>query len=209
MGEVLSVYERPYDPANPVLCMDEQPVQWTKETRTPIPATKDRPKRVDYEYERNGTASLFMFCEALVGWRQVAARPRRTKVDWAEEVAALLRTRYARCETVTLVCDNLSTHTRGAFYESFAPAEARGYVEKLRFCHTPKHGSWLNVAECELAALTKQCVGGRRIGTLATLREEVAAWSAATNARGRDVDWQFRIDDARSTLKSLYPRLQT
>ena len=209
MEEVLSVYERPYDPAHPVLCMDEQPVQLTKQTRTPLPATKDRPKRVDYEYERNGTACVFMFNEALVGRRQVTARPRRTKVDWAEEVAELLRTRYAKCETVTLVCDNLNTHSRGAFYEAFAPAEARSHVEKLRFCHTPKHGSWLNVAECELAALTKQCAGGRRIGTLGKLRSEVAAWSAATNARGREVDWQFKIDDARTKLKSLYPNLQT
>ncbi len=208
MEEVLEVYQRPYDPAHPVLCMDEQPVQLTKETRTPIPATRDRPRRVDYEYERNGTACVFMFNEALVSWRQVTVRPRRTKVDWAVEVAALLRTRYARCETVTLVCDNLNTHTRGAFYEAFEPAEARGYLQKLRFCHTPKHGSWLNVAECELSCLTRQCLTGRRIGTLAKLRSETAAWSAATNARCRDVDWQFRLDDARTKLKSLYPKFK-
>jgi len=205
MEEVLEVYERPYDPARPVLCMDEQPVQLTKETRTPIPATRDRPKRIDYEYERNGTACVFMFNEALVSWRQVAARPRRTKVDWAEEVAELLRTRYARCETVTLVCDNLNTHTRGAFYEAFEPAEARAYLRKLRFCHTPKHGSWLNVAECELSCLTRQCLTGRRIGTLAKLRSETAAWSAATNTTCRDVDWQFTTEQARIKLKSLYP----
>ena len=208
MEEVLSVYERPYDPAHPVLCMDEQPTQLTKETRTPIPATKTHAKRVDYEYERNGTASIFLFCEALVGWRQVTARPRRTKVDWAEEVGRLLRTRYARCETVTLVCDNLNTHTRGAFYEAFEPAEARAYLSKLRFCHTPKHGSWLNVAECELSCLTRQCLTGRRIGTLATLRSETAAWSAATNATCRDVDWQFTTAQARIKLKSLYPRFK-
>ncbi|QDT17210.1 IS630 family transposase [Alienimonas californiensis] len=188
--------------------MDEQPVQLTKETRTPIPATRDRPKRVDYEYERNGTASLFLFCETLVGWRQVAARPRRTKVDWAEEVGRLLRTRYARCEPVTLVCDNLNTHTRGAFYEAFEPAEARAYLRKLRFCHTPKHGSWLNVAECELSCLTRQCLTGRRIGTLAKLRSETAAWSAATNATCRDVDWQFTTEQARINLKSLYPKFK-
>ena len=208
MEEVLAVYERSYDPANPVVCMDEQPVQLTKETRTPIPATKDHAKRVDYEYERNGTASIFCFNETLVSWRQVTARPRRTKVDWAEEVGRLLRERYAHCESVTLVCDNLSTHTRGAFYEAFDPAKARSCLEKLRFCHTPKHGSWLNIAECELACLTKQCLSHRRIGTLAKLKSEVAAWSEATNRRCRDVHWQFRIDEARTKLASLDPKFQ-
>jgi len=128
MENVLETYEKPYDRAHPVICMDEQPVQLIKETRQPIPATKDHPKRVDYEYERNGTASIFMFCEPLGGWRQATAREHRTKFDWAQEVASLLDGRYADCERITLVCDNLNTHTMGAFYEAFEPAQARSYV---------------------------------------------------------------------------------
>src|SRR6056297_2586157 len=143
MENVLETYEKPYDPAHPVICMDEQPVQLIKESRQPIPATKDHPKRVDYEYERNGTASIFMFCEPLGGWRQATAREHRTKFDWAQEVASLLDGRYADCERITLVCDNLNTHTMGAFYEAFEPAQARSYVRRINFCFTPKHGSWL------------------------------------------------------------------
>ena len=153
MEDVLEAYAEAYDPQHPVLCMDEQPVQLLKETQVPIDATKKHGKRVDYEYERNGTASIFMFAEPLSGFRQATARERRTKVDWAIEVARLLDTRYAACEKVTLVCDNLNTHTKGAFYESFAPARARQLVRRIDFCYTPKHGSWLNIAEIELSAL--------------------------------------------------------
>ena len=142
MEEVLETYEKPYDSAHPVLCMDEQPVQLLKETRTPIDATREHGKRVDYEYERNGTASIFMFAEPLAGFRQATARPQRTKVDWALEVAGLLDTRYTECERVTLVMDNLNTHTQGAFYEAFEPDKARAYLRRLDFCFTPKHGSW-------------------------------------------------------------------
>lgn len=151
MEEVLETYEKPYDPAHPVLCMDEQPVQLIGETRVPIPATKKHPKRVDYEYERKGTASIFMFTEPLAAFRQATARPHRTKSDWALEVAHLLDTRYAEVGQVTLVCDNLNTHTKGAFYEAFEPEQARQYVRRINFCYTPKHGSWLNIAECELS----------------------------------------------------------
>lgn len=207
MEAVLDTYATPYDPRVPVVCMDEQPVQLLKETRVPMPATKEHPRRVDYEYERAGVASLFLFCEPLVGWRQVTARVRRTKADWAVEVAALLTGRYAAAETVILVCDNLNTHTIGAFYEAFDPATARGLVRRLEIRHTPKHGSWLNVAECELSAITRQCVTGRRFGTLDELRAETTAWQVHTNDRQRGVDWQFRIDDARVKLKSLYPKL--
>ena len=207
MEEVLDTYAAPYDSQHPVLCMDEQPVQLLQETRTPIPATKDHPRRVDYEYERAGTASVFLFCEPLVGWRSVSIRERRTKVDWALEVAELLRTRYAEAEKVILVCDNLNTHTKGAFYEAFPPAEARALVRRLEFRHTPKHGSWLNVAENELSALTRQCLRGRRFGTVAELRTETAAWQQRTNDKQRGVEWQFHIDDARTKLKSLYPKL--
>jgi len=206
MEAVLDTYALPHDPQFPVVCMDEQSMQLLKETRTPIAATKAHPKRVDYEYERAGTANLFLFCEPLAGWRQVTVREQRTKVDWAREVAALLRTKYKDATKVILVCDNLSTHTPGAFYEAFPADEARALVKRLEFRHTPKHGSWLNIAENELSALTRQCVGRRRFGTIEELRAEAAAWSAAANAKQRGVDWQFRVDDARIKLKSLYPK---
>ena len=209
MEEVLDIYEKPYDPVRPVLCMDEQPVQLLKETRVPIQATKDHGKRVDYEYERNGTASIFMFAEPLAGFRQATARPQRTKVDWALEVAALLDTRYADCELVTLVLDNLNTHTKGAFYEAFEPERARAYVRRLEFCYTPKHGSWLNIAECELSCLTSQCLSGRRLGEIDVLQCEIGIWSEKTNAKQRGVDWQFKVDDARLKLRRLYPKIKT
>jgi hypothetical protein len=208
MEEVLDVYARPYDPRYPVLCMDEQPIQLLKETRRPIPGTKKHPRRVDYEYERAATASIFMFCEPLSGWRQVSVRKRRTKIDWAEEVEELLRTRYASAAKVILVCDNLNTHTRGAFYETFEPEKARSLVRRLEFCHTPKHGSWLNIAENELSSMTRQCVTGRRFGTIEEVDEETSAWHDYSNAKQRGVDWQFKIDDARVKLKSIYPKLE-
>jgi hypothetical protein len=209
MEEVLEVYERPYDPDYPVVCMDEQPVQLLKETRVPIKATRHHARRVDYEYERNGTASIFMFAEPLAGYRQATARPQRTKVDWALEVGHLLDTRYADCEWITLVMDNLNTHTKGAFYEAFPPEQAKGYLRRIEFCYTPKHGSWLNVAECELSCMTSQCLQDRRIGELEILRTEIDTWSDKTTAKQRGVDWQFTIDDARQKLKRLYPKIKT
>jgi hypothetical protein len=208
MEEVLETYARPYDPARPVLCMDEQPVQLLKETRVPIPATRQHPKRVDYEYERAGTAHISMFAEPLVGWRDVAVRETKTKVDWAMEMASLIEGRYASADRVVLVCDNLNTHTKGAFYESFAPARARQLVRRIEFCYTPKHGSWLNIAENELSCLTSQCVDGRRFGDVPTLRTETAAWSSDLNSIQRGVDWQMKIDDARCKLKSVYPKIK-
>ena len=208
MEEVLDTYEKPYDPACPVLCMDEQPVQLVKETRRPIPATKRHAQRIDYEYERAGTASIFMFTEPLAGWREPTARPCKTKTDWAVEVARVLEGRYRRCPAVTLVCDSLDTHTIGGFYEAFPPARARALVRRLCFCHTPKHGSWLNIAENELSSLTRQCVSGRRFGALATLQSEIAEWSNDVNNTQRGVDWQMKISDARSKLKSLYPKIR-
>jgi hypothetical protein len=208
MEAVLETYEKAYDPKNPVLCMDEQPVQLLNETRQPVPATKNHPQRVDYEYERAGTASIFMFAEPLSGFRQATARSQRTKVDWAVEVAGLLDTRYAKCRKITLVCDNLNTHTIGAFYEAFEPERARQYVRRIQFCYTPKHGSWLNVAECELSCLTSQCLRGRRIGELKFLQSEIRSWSEKTNAKQRGVDWQFKIDNARQKLKRLYPKIK-
>lgn len=209
MEEALDVYAKPYDSKNPVVCMDEQPVPLIGETRVPIPATKKHPQRVDYEYERKGTASIFLFAEPLAAFRQATARPQRTKTDWALEVAHLLDTRYADCETVTLVSDNLNTHTKGAFYEAFPPERAREYVRRLNFVHTPKHGSWLNIAECELSCLTSQCLAGRRIGELEILQSEIGVWSEKTTAKQRGIDWHFQIDDARTKLKSLYPKFKT
>ena len=208
MEEVLEIYARPYDPMRPVLCMDEQPVQLLKETRVPIPATRRHARRVDYEYERAGTANIFMFTEPLAGWREVEVRETRTKVDWAIEMAALLEGRYADVARVTVVCDNLNTHTKGAFYEVFAPSRARLLVRRIDFCYTPKHGSWLNIAENELSSLTRQCVGGQRIGDLRTLRDRIAAWSKAVNNAQRGVDWQMKIDDARCKLRSVYPKIK-
>lgn len=208
MEDVLEAYAQPYDPKNPLVCMDEQPVQLIGETRVPIPATKNHAQRVDYEYERKGTASIFMFAEPLAAFRQATARPQRTKADWALEVAQLLDTRYRNCETVTLVCDNLNTHTKGAFYEAFPPEKAREYVHRLKFVHTPKHGSWLNVAECELSCLTSQCLAGRRIDDLDLLQREIRVWSEKTNSKQRAVDWQFTTENARSKLKRLYPKFK-
>ena len=208
MENVLDTYALPYDAQFPVLCMDEQPVQLTKETRLPIAATARHARRVDYEYERAGTASVFMFTEPLSGWRDVKVRERRTKVDWAVEMEELLRTRYADAEKVILVCDNLNTHTMGAVYEAFPPEYARKIARRLDIRFTPKHGSWLNVSENELSSMTRQCINGRRIGTIDELRKETQAWSNASNEKLRGIDWQFTINHARTKLKSLYPKIK-
>ncbi len=204
MEEVLETYAQPVDPQQPLVCMDEQPYQLLLETRAPLPATTTHGTRVDYEYERNGTACIFMFAEPHSGWRSATARAQRTKADWAQEVANLLDTRYAG-QRITLVMDNLNTHTKGAFYTLFEPAVARAYVKRIDFVYTPKHGSWLNIAECELSTLTSQCLTGRRIGQLTELQQELAAWATHTNDQQRAVDWQFKVDDARVKLKRLYP----
>ena len=207
MEEVLDTYAEAYDPRFPKLNMDEQPIQLLKETREPIAATKNHPRRVDYEYERAGTASIFIFCEPLTGWRRVSVRERRTKIDWAKEVEELLRTRYASAEKVILICDNLNTHTKGAFYEAFEPEKARAIVRRLEFRYTPKHGSWLNIAENELSSMTRQCIRGRRFASIEALRCETAAWQQQSNEKQRGVDWQFKVDDARLKLKSVYPKI--
>jgi len=207
MEDVLEIYAQPYDSAFPVVCMDEQPVQLTKETREPIAATMAHPQRVDYEYERAGTACIFMFAEPLSGWRKVNARPQRKKVDWALEMEELLGTRYADAEKVILVCDNLNTHTRGAFYEAFEAKKARELVRRIEFHYTPKHGSWLNIAENELSSMTRQCISGRRIANIEMLRAEISAWAKSSNEKQRGIDWQFTVENARVKLKSLYPNL--
>ena len=175
MENVLDTYAQPYDADFPVLCVDEQPVQLLKETCVPIAASRQHPRRVDYEYERNGTASIFMFTEPLSGWRTVHVREQRTKVDWAVEMEELLRTRYANAQKVILVCDNLNTHTMGAFYEAFPADRARKLVRRLDFRFTPKHGSWLNISENELRPMTSQCLKDRRIGDIDQLRTETHA----------------------------------
>jgi hypothetical protein len=209
MEDVLGIYTQPYDPARPVVCMDEQPVQLLKETRVPIPATATHAKRVDYEYERAGTANIFMFTEPLAGWREVSVRATKTKFDWATEMARLLDGRYADCEKIILVSDNLNTHTKGAFYEAFEPERARELVRRIEFRHTPKHGSWLNIAENELSSLTRQCVSDQRFGTIEALRAETSDWSTDVNNTQRGVEWHMKIDDARVKLKSVYPKIKS
>lgn len=208
MEDVLEIYSRPYNPLVPVICMDEQPIQLLNETRAPISATQNHPERVDYEYERAGTASLFMFTEPLAGKREVSVRERRTKIDWAIEMEKLLSTRYAGIDKVILVCDNLNTHTRGAFYEAFPAEKAREIVKRIEFHYTPKHGSWLNIAECELSAMTNQCVKNRRFGNIGVLTQETQAWAKKTNQAQRGVNWQFSIAKARRKLKSIYPKIE-
>lgn len=209
MEEVLDTYEEPYNADFPVVCMDEQPVQLHKEIRQPIAATRKHAQRVDYEYERCGTASVFMFTEPLAGWRHVSVRPNRTKVDWAMEMESLLNTHFKNAEKIILICDNLNTHTKGAFYEAFKPEKARSLVKRIEFRYTPIHGSWLNAAENELSSLTSQCIKGRRIPTVTKLRSETKAWSKRSNQKQKGVDWQFQVDDARAKLKSLYPKIKT
>ncbi len=208
MEDVLEIYEKTYDSAIPVVCMDEQPVQLVKHVRAPIAATQEHPQRVDYEYERAGVANIFMFAEPLAGWREVAVRDSKTKVDWATEMARLLEGRYADCEKVIVVCDNLNTHTQGAFYEVFAPERARSLARRVEFHYTPKHGSWLNMAENELSSMTRQCVARRRIGSAQELREETSAWATDVTEAQRGVDWQMKTDDARCKLKSVYPKIK-
>ena len=207
MEDVLEVYQRPYEPAIPVICMDEKSVQLLKETRPSISATAGRPERVDYEYERNGTANIFMFCEPLAGWRQTRVTERRTKLDWACAVRDLLDGRYAEARLVVLVMDNLNTHSIGSFYEAFPPAEARRLTQRLEIHYTPKHGSWLNMAENELSSLTRQCLS-RRIGTIEQMRTEVAAWDQARNRDAVKINWRFSVDQARIKLRRVYPQLQ-
>ncbi len=207
MEDVLDVYSMPYNEELPVLVMDEQPIQLIKEVRTPLPGNKKHPKRVDYEYERAGTASIFMIAEPLTGWRKVIARSSRTKKDWAKEIEKVLNGRYRNAKKVILVCDNLNTHTKGAFYEAFEPEKARNICRRLEIHYTPKHGSWLNIAENELSALTTQCLSNRRFGSIEKLEKEITAWASSHNEKKKMVEWQFDIGVARLKLKSLYPNI--
>jgi len=206
MEDVLEVYQRPYDAARPVVCFDEQSKQLIRETRVPLPAAPGQAARVDYEYERNGTANLFMTFEPLAGRRRVKVTDRRTKQDFAIVIRELVDS-YPTADKIVLVMDNLNTHKPASLYEAFAPDEARRILDKLETHYTPKHGSWLNMAECELSVLTKQCLN-RRIAEKSTLAREVAAWEAARNTAECCIDWQFTTADARVKLKRLYPSIQ-
>ena len=207
MEDVLDVYKRPYDPKRPVVNMDERPVQLVKETRKPQPPRPGTPGRYDYEYERSGVANVFLFTEALRGWRKLSARERRTAVDWAEEMRSILDEEYPDAEKVILVCDNLNTHKTSSFYQAFAPEEARRLAERLEIHYTPKHGSWLNIAECEVSVMSRQCLG-RRTESLSALKRKVTPWARERNQRQRGVDWRFTTADARIKLKRLYPQVQ-
>jgi hypothetical protein len=207
MEDILDVYEWEYDADYPVVCMDEQPTQLIKETRKPLPVGRGKPAKYDYEYERAGTANNFMFTEPLSGWRKVSVRPKKTRQDWAQEIKELLDQDYPEAKYVILVCDNLNTHTLGSLYEAFSPHEAQRLARRLDIRYTPKHGSWLNVAEIELSVMTKQCLD-RRIPDIETLRQETSAWATARNDNQTGVDWQFTADDARIKLKRLYPQFQ-
>jgi len=208
MEDVLEVYKRPPDPARPVVCMDEQPHQLVRESRQPVPAAPGRPERYDYEYERAGTACIFLFSQPLGAWRRTSVRRRRTRTDWAQEVRLLLEEDFPEAEKVVLVCDQLNTHNIGSLYQAFEPTVARGLAERLEIHHTPKHGSWLNIAEIELAALTLQCLG-RRIGSLEVLAGETTAWHEERNISQTGVNWQFTTEKARIKLRHIYPQFQS
>lgn len=205
MERVLDVYRRPLDPARPVVCMDETPRQLIGETRRPIPAGPGRPERVDYEYERCGTCVVFMASEPLAGRRYTRVTTRRTKIDWAHFVQHISE-QYPEAERITLVMDNLNCHTPGALYQAFPPEQAKALWDRFEFVFTPKHGSWLNVAEIEINVLVRQCLD-RRIDKLETLASEVQAWQERRDQLQAKVNWQFTTADARTKLKRLYPTL--
>lgn len=207
MEDVLEVYHRPYDEKRPMICLDEASKQLVGEVAEPIPATPGRPERIDYEYVRNGTANLFMASEPLLGWRAVRVTDRRTAVDFAEFVAWLVEEVHEEAEKVILVMDNLNTHKIASLYEAFPPERARRIAERLEIHHTPKHGSWLNMAEIELSVLAGQCLD-RRIGSREELEREVAAWEEDRNEPMVGVNWRFTTADARIKLRHLYPATQ-
>jgi transposase len=203
MEMVLDVYKRPFDPRFPVVCMDESPKQLIGETRIPIPASPGQPERYDYEYRRNSICNIFLSCEPLAGKRMVNVIERKTKQDWAHFVEKIA-IQYEDAEKITLVMDNLNTHTPGALYETFSPEKAKALWDRFEFVYTPKHGSWLNMAEIELNVLAGQCLK-RRIADIETVRKEVGAWQASRNNKNTKVNWQFTTDDARIKLSRLYP----
>jgi hypothetical protein len=207
MEDVLDVYHRPFDERRPVVCVDEVPKQLVGEARVPIPPRPGTNARYDYEYRRHGVANLFMAFEPLIGWRAVQVTERRTATDFAEVLRWLAEDLHPEAERIVLVVDNLNTHTPACLYEAFEPERARRIAERLEWHYTPKHGSWLNMAEVELAALSKQCLD-RRIGSVAQLRRAVDGWEEERNERQVEVRWRFTTADARIKLRSLYPTIQ-
>ena len=205
MEDVLEVYALPYDPDVPVVCMDEKPYQLLSDSRAPLPMRPGDTEKVDYEYVRHGTCSIFLLTEPLAGWRHAEALPRRTKKDWAHMIKWLLDEQYPDKPKIKLVNDNLNTHTISSLYETFPPEETLRLARRLELHFTPKHGSWLNIAEIELSAMTVQCLGKRRINDIGVLNNELLAWRADRNDSQKGVDWHFTSADARTKLKRLYP----
>lgn len=209
MEKVLDVYARPFDPLRPVVCMDEQPIQLHSETREPLPMKPGRPARLDYEYTREGTCNVWMFVEPLGCWRDVRVTSHRTAIDWAQQIQALVDTpRYADAVRITLICDNLNTHDAGSLYQAFDPVEAKRIMDRLEIVFTPKHGSWLNIAESELSVLTRQALGDR-LENESTVASRTQPWTTNRNETQIGVDWQFTTTDARVKLKRLYPKVKT
>lgn len=206
MEDVLEVYQRPYDAKYPQVCMDESSKQQVAEVRTPIPAEPGQVERYDTEYERNGVSNLFVFFEPLRGWRHLNVTDQRTAVDWAEQIRELVDVHYPEAERITLVMDNLNTHAPASLYKAFSPEEARRILGRLEIHYTPKHGSWLNMAEIEFSVLSKQCLD-RRIPDQATLKREIQAWQQQRNACASPMQWRFTTEEARIKLKRLYPTL--
>jgi hypothetical protein len=207
MEDVLEVYTRPYDPSRPQVCMDETSKQLLRDAHQPLPMEPGQPQRQDYEYERGGVVNLFMFMEPLAGRRWVDVTEHRTKTDWAHRIKELVDVRYPEAEQIVLVMDNLNTHTPASLYEAFEPTEARRLADKLEIHHTPKHGSWLNMAEIELSVLSRQCLQ-RRVPNFETLHREAQAWQQRRDEKGVKIEWRFSAEDARFKLKRLYPSLQ-
>lgn len=201
------MYSRPYDGKRPVVCMDEKPVQLLAEAREGFTSNSSGIRYEDNEYVRNGTCSVFLFTEPLAGWRQAEAKRQRTRIDWAERIKWMLDVQYPDVERVVLVCDNLNTHNIASLYEAFEPEEALRLAKRLEIHHTPKHGSWLDIAEIELSALGNQCLSKRRMDSVEKLNEEIASWNTERNAAQKSVNWQFKTADARIKLKHLYPTL--
>jgi hypothetical protein len=206
MEDILDIYALPYNPDIPLICMDEQPVQLLGDRYEAIEMKPGKPEKEDYQYTRNGICSIFMFTEPLGGWRHASAKEHRTKLDWAAEIRKLLEVHYPNVSKIRLVMDNLNTHVLGSLYEAFTPDIAHSLAQKLEIHYTPKHGSWLNVAEIELSAMTRQCLN-RRISDLQKLNSEISAWEKSRNSDQKTVDWQFNTADARGKLKSLYPKI--
>ena len=208
MEDILEVYQRDFAADEVLVCMDETSKQHIKETRTPTPTRPGTPARYDYEYERNGVSNLFMLCAPLEGWRHVKVTDRHTKVDWAGLIKELVDDHYPGKRKIVLVMDNLNTHKTSSLYEAFDPAEARRIAERLEIHFTPKHGSWLNMAEIEIGVMARQCLD-RRLGNQQILRNEINAWQKQRNEEAISVNWRFTTDDARTKLKSLYPSIQS